>query len=140
MERKEFLSLLGFGTASVFAATCLGACSKAASGNFGSAPTNVDMSIDLSLPANAALNSTGGYIYNGGVIIAKTTAGTYIAVSQACTHEGVTVQYQGNNQHFYCPSHGAVFANSGAVISGPVSIALKQYNTALNGTLLRVYS
>ncbi|MCW3093717.1 MAG: Rieske (2Fe-2S) iron-sulfur domain protein [Ferruginibacter sp.] len=140
MDRKEFLSLIGLGATSIFAATCLGGCSKAASGYTGSAPSNVDISLDLSLPVNASLNTSGGYLYTGGIIVAKTTAGTFIAVSQACTHEGVSVQYQGPNQRFYCPSHGATFSNTGAVTAGPASVALKQYNTSLNGNLLRIYS
>ena len=41
MDRKEFLSQLGLTSTALFAATCLGACSKS------SAPTNVDITIDL---------------------------------------------------------------------------------------------
>ncbi len=139
MDRKEFLSLIGFSSASVIASMCFGGCSKS-SGDITSAPTNVDISLDLSLPVNAALNTAGGCIYTGGVIVAKTTAGNYIAVSQACTHEGVSLQYQGGNQLFYCPSHGATFSNTGAVLSGPASVALKQYNTSLTDNILRIYS
>jgi cytochrome b6-f complex iron-sulfur subunit len=138
MERKEFLSLIGVGTASVFAAVCLGGCSKSSAG--GSAPSNVDFTLDLTLPANAALAVAGGYMYSGGIIIAKTTAGGYLAVSQSCTHEGVSVQYQAGNQRFYCPGHGATYSTTGAVTSGPAPTSLKQYNTSLTGNMLRVYS
>lgn len=138
MERKEFLSLAGLGTASVFAAFCLGGCSKSSSG--GNAPSNVDFTLDLTLPVNTALAAAGGYVYSGGIIIARTTAGSYIAVSQSCTHEGVTVQYQDANNRFYCPGHGATYSISGAVTGGPAGSALKQYNTALSGNSLRIYS
>jgi cytochrome b6-f complex iron-sulfur subunit len=140
MERKEFLSLLGLGTATIFTGACLGSCSKQSTGNVSSAPTNIDFTLDLSLPANAGLTTNGGYIYSNGLIVARTASGSYIAVSQACTHEGVTVQYVSGEDLFYCPSHGAKFSDSGAVISGPASTSLKQYNTALSGTSLRVYS
>lgn len=140
MERKEFLSLLGIGSMSVFSTACLGGCSKANAGYSVAVPTGVDFTIDLSLPTNAVLNNSGGYIYSGGIIVAKTTVGGYIAVSQACPHEGVTVQYQGANQRFFCPSHGATFSNIGAVIGGPTNASLKQYNTSLTGSILRVYS
>jgi cytochrome b6-f complex iron-sulfur subunit len=142
MERKEFLSLIGFGSASALAAVCLGGCSKSAAGdpNVPSAPSSVNISLDLTLPANAALGASGGYVYTGGIIVAKTTAGDYIAVSQVCTHQGATVRYEGANQRFYCTSHGATFSNTGVVTGGPAPSALKQYNTSLTGNVLRVYS
>ena len=142
MERKEFLSLIGFGSASALAAVCLGGCSKSGGGNSNvpSPPSAVNISLDLTLPANAALGASGGYLYTSGIIVAKTTAGDYIAVSQVCTHEGVTVRYEGANQRFYCASHGTTFSNTGAVTGGPATTALKQYNTSLSGNILRVYS
>jgi len=140
MERKEFLSLLGLGTAGIFSAACLGACSKAASGYTPPAPTAVNITLDLSLPANAALNNIGGYIYTNGIIVAKTKAGNYIAVSQVCTHQGVSVQYQVANQQFYCPSHGSMFSETGMVTCGPAPTALKEYNSSLTNNMLRVFS
>ncbi|MEJ7681108.1 MAG: hypothetical protein WKG06_25295 [Segetibacter sp.] len=101
MDRKEFLSLLGFSSASLALGSCLGGCSKNVSSGT-TAPTNVDFTLDLSQPANAALLTNGGYVYNSGVIVAHTTAGAYIAVQQVCTHENISVIYQGNNQRFYC--------------------------------------
>lgn len=142
MERKEFLSLLGLSTVTIFAGACLAGCGKQSlsQGVTTPPPTGVDFTLDLSLPANATLNTDGGYVYSGGIIVARTTSGTYIAVSQACTHQGVTVQYVGSQKLFYCPSHGATFADNGAVISGPTSTALAQYKTSLSGSMLRVYS
>ena len=142
MERKEFLSLIGLGSASALAAVCLGSCSKSAVGdsNVPSAPTNVNNSLDLSQPANLALGTAGGYVYSGGIIVARTTGGNYIAVSQTCTHQGSTVRYEGTNQRFYCSNHGATFSNTGAVTGGPAPTALKQYNTSLAGNILTVFS
>ena len=142
MERKEFLSLIGLGSASALAAVCLGSCSKSTVGdsNVPVAPINVNISLDLTLPANSSLGSVGGYVYTGGIIVAKTTAGDFIAVSQLCTHQGATVRYEGANQRFYCASHGSTFSNTGAVTVGPATTALKQYNTSLSGNILSVYS
>ena len=142
MERKEFLSLIGLGSASALAAVCLGSCSKSAVGeaNVPTAPANVNISLDLTQSANLALGTAGGYVYSGGIIIARTTAGNYIAVSQTCTHQGAAVRYEGTDQRFYCASHGATFSNTGAVTGGPASAALQQYNTSLSGNILRVYS
>ena len=136
MDRKEFLTALGLSSGALIVTSCLAACTKNTTNSNTVAPA-VNFILDLSLPANAALNNPGGYVYSGGVIVAKTTAGNIIAVSQACTHQGVDVVYNSNNQ-FYCPSHGAAFSNTGAVISGPVNTALKQYTVTVTGNKVNV--
>jgi cytochrome b6-f complex iron-sulfur subunit len=94
----------------------------------------------LTAAANAPLKSNGGFVYSSGIIVARTTSGTYIAVSQTCTHAGSTVQYVPNGNRFYCPAHGSNFAADGSVINGPAGSPLGRYNTTLNGNSLRVYS
>ncbi len=137
MDRKEFLSRFGVGAAVAVCGYCIAGCKNpdAITG-----PTNVNFTLDLSQSANSALNHNGGYVYNGGVIVARTVNGTYVAVSQACTHQGTTVYYDATNNRFSCPAHGSNFATDGSVINGPASSPLTRYNTQLNGTLLKVYS
>jgi cytochrome b6-f complex iron-sulfur subunit len=133
MNRKEFLSLVGIGATGVFVTSCLSACKKENN-------TNIDFTLDLSSSANAALTANGGYLISQGVIVAKTSAGEFIAVSAACTHQGVNVQFQSSNNRFHCPGHGANFTITGTVQNGPANSPLTKYNTSLNGNLLRVYS
>jgi cytochrome b6-f complex iron-sulfur subunit len=133
MNRKEFLSLVGIGTTGVFVTSCLSACKKENN-------TNIDFTLDLSSSANAALTANGGYLISQGVIVAKTSAGEFIAVSAACTHQGVNVEFQSSNNRFHCPGHGANFTITGTVQNGPANSPLTKYNTSLNGNLLRVYS
>ena len=133
MNRKEFISLLGIASSGVFMASCLSACKKNETGS-------VDFTLDLSNASNVALTSNGGYLINMGVIVAKTNAGEFIAVSSACTHEGVTVQFQSSSNRFHCPSHGANFSTNGSVQNGPANTPLTKYNTSLSGNMLRVYS
>ena len=139
MERKEFLSLMGITGVSVVATICLGACSKQSTTNAVAAAGNVDFILDLSLAANAALTNAGGYLYSNGVIVVRAAGGNYLAVSQACTHQAVTVSYQSASREFYCPSHGATFSENGTVMGGPANGALKQYQTTLTGNMLRVF-
>ena len=133
MNRKEFLSLVGIGATGVFVASCLSACKKENS-------NTIDFTLDLSSSANAALTTNGGYLVSQGVIVAKTNAGDYIAVSAACTHEGVNVQFQSSSNRFHCPAHGANFTTTGTVQNGPANSPLTKYNTSLSGNLLRIYS
>lgn len=141
MDRKEFLSAIGLTAVSFAAINCVG-CSKksdaAASGVSG--PSGVDFTIDLSLSANAALQTNGGFMALNGVIVAKTTAGVYIAVQQSCTHENYPLTYQASSQRFYCNNHGSYFTEKGAVQNSPANKNLTVYNTTLTGTSLRVYS
>ncbi len=137
MNRKEFLSIFWVGSAVLACSYCLGGCKVPDSGI--TAPTNVDFTLDLTNAASAALKSVGGYLYNGGIIVAHAPSG-YIAVSSACTHQGNAVYYDLGTNSFYCPAHGSRFATNGSVINGPAGSALGKYNTTLNGTSLRVFS
>jgi cytochrome b6-f complex iron-sulfur subunit len=143
MDRKEFLSVIGVSAAAFTVMNCL-ACSKSSdassSGNSVSGPTGVDFTLDLTATANAALLTNGGYMATNGVIVAKTTAGAYIAVQQSCTHESYPLIYQGSSQQFYCNNHGSAFTEAGVVKNSPASRNLTVYNTALTNSSLRVYS
>ena len=156
MDRKKFIELVGIGAASVAIYTCLGACKKdsPAPSSGSTSPTTPTPSppsppeppnttlftVDLSDPANSALNTPGGYIYKQGVIVARAVSGSYIAVSQACTHAGFTVKYVSSPSEFHCELHGSNFTESGAVINGPASVSLTQYNTSLSGNILSIKS
>lgn len=142
MDRKEFLSAIGLTAASAVVFSCVG-CSKSDNegpSNSTNPPTGVDFTIDLTAASNAALNNNGGFIYINRIIVARSMSGAFLAVAQACTHEGTSVAYNSNARLFVCPNHGAQFAENGAVTLGPATVALKRYNTSLNGTTLRVFS
>ena len=147
MKRKEFFTALGVSAGTVMFAPFLVSCSKGSSvadpGTGGTLSGTVDFTLDLSLPANAALVTVGGSVINSGIIIAHTASG-YVAVASACTHQGALVQFDNANNRFNCVNtgggHGSQFATSGAVTAGPAPRALKLYNTALAGTKLRVYA
>ena len=138
MNRNEFLSHVGTGAAALLVPACfctLAGCSD--SGSVPAAPTNVDFTIDIS---TGALSNNGGYLVKDGIIVARTTSGGFLAVSAACTHQGTTIQYVGSSNSFRCPNHGATYNASGQVTLGPASRSLAQYNAALTGTSLRVFS
>ena len=136
MNRKQFISLLTVGTATTAISASLVSCAQ---NNNTLAPTNVDFTIDLTNSAYAPLQTNGGSIYKGGVIVARTSSGGFLAFSQYCTHAGCTVNFNGVNE-FDCYCHGSVFNSSGNPVSGPAPSALTKYKTALSGNSLRVYS
>ncbi len=138
MNRNEFLLQIGTGAAALLVPACLSTLSGCSdSGSVPAAPTNVDFTIDIS---SGALSSNGGFLVKDRIIVARTTSGGFLAVSAACTHQGTTIQYIGSSNSFLCPNHGATYNAAGQVTSGPAPRSLTQYNTALTGTLLRVFS
>lgn len=144
MDRKEFLSLLGLTVGGGVAIACLNSCSKESTvtpgGSSGGGNSGkIDFTLNLADATNAVLNNNGGFLVKNGVIVARTQGGVYIAVAAACTHQGTIIQYQGNNQRFFCPNHGSTFSETGSVLNGPATGALKQYRTELSGSSLRVF-
>ena len=142
MNRKDFLQLFGAGAAALVASACLGGCGSS-SKNSDPVPgaSNVDFTVDLTATSSAPLDSTAtGYIYNStrDVIVAKTKAGTYVALQAPCPHQGTSVYFAPAQNQFVCPNHSAVFNLSGGVISGPSPSALKQYTVTQTGTTLRI--
>ncbi|SHI29446.1 cytochrome b6-f complex iron-sulfur subunit [Hymenobacter daecheongensis DSM 21074] len=149
MERKEFIHLFGLGAAAVLTTGCLGGCSGSkgddptpgSSGPTGA--TSVDFTLDLTAPANADLQDPAkGYVYGAGgqVIVAKTTAGTYLAVQAPCTHQGTAILFQPGQGNFFCPNHGSQFNADGTVANGPAARPLKKYTVTQTGNSLRVTS
>ena len=138
MKRNEFFSVLGVSAATVFFAPFLAGCSKSSAGLGSGNP--IDFTLDLTVAANLALMSDGGSVVKNGVIVVRTSASTYVALSDTCTHQGGTLHYDSVAGRFVCPVHGANFSTSGSVLVGPAAVALQKYNTTLTGTSLRVYS
>jgi cytochrome b6-f complex iron-sulfur subunit len=141
MDRKDFLNSIGISAATFALINCIG-CKKndGSSSSDTTGPKGLNFSFDLSLTANAALLSNGGFLVSNGVIVARTNKGGYIAVQRSCTHESYTLTYQSTTSRFYCPNHGATFSENGAVTNGPASRSLSVYNTQLTGTTLKIYS
>ncbi len=47
----------------------------------------------------------------------------------SCTHLGCRVEYQEDNERYFCPCHGGVFSADGAVVAGPPPRALDEFET-----------
>lgn len=116
---------------------CLGTLNGCSGQNPVPVPGNVDFTLDVS---SGSLSVNGGYLVRSGVLVARTSSGSFIAVSAACTHEGTTVRYNQAGNDFECPSHGATFSSTGKVTKGPARNNLAEYQTSLSGNSLRVFS
>lgn len=138
MDRKDFLITVGKSAALAGFAYCIGCSPKDT--DVPTAPTDTDITLDLTLHANQPLNTIGGSIVNGGIVIGRVSSTSFVAVSAACTHQGTTVEFQLPQNQFFCPNHGSTYALDGTVTQGPAQRSLTKYNTSLSGTNLRIYS
>lgn len=147
MERKDFIEQVGLSAASILIFGCMQSCSK--SDSTAPQPTGtdnsgkpIDYTINITTNPYTSLNTAGGFYVDktNNIIIARTLTNEYIAVSSLCTHQQVTIDFQANNNRFYCSAHGSAFFTTGAVLNGPAAAPLKQYKTALSGNNLRIFA
>lgn len=68
------------------------------------------------------------------VILTRTGAQTFAAVSSVCTHAGTRVEpYSSAAGGLFCPNHGSIFSPQGTVLRGPAGFDLTNYLTRLVG-------
>ena len=141
INRKQFLSKLGLGTGAIMATYCLGSLSSCDDEDDDYIGGEVDFTLDLDESAYDALNAVGGYVRINKVVIANVSEGTFVAVTQICSHQGAeNITFRSLNNDFYCTQHGAIFDLDGKGLNSTGTKGILIYNTSLSGTLLRVYS
>ena len=74
------------------------------------------------------------------VILTRTGAQTFAAVSSVCTHSGTRVEpFLAAAGGLFCPNHGSLFSPQGTVLRGPAGFDLTGYPTRLvSATVLEV--
>jgi cytochrome b6-f complex iron-sulfur subunit len=82
-----------------------------------------------SIPVGNAVSAT---LDGKPILISQPTAGTIVAFTAICTHQGCTVAPAG--KEFQCPCHGSVYnAATGAVIMGPAPLPLAAIKVKVEG-------
>lgn len=155
IKRGEFLRTLGLSSSALMAFYCLGtfsSCSKSSdpqpaattpgttpgstttglTGNAETAKGKINFTLDLTSTMYKTLKTAGGYVTPGDIIVAKVKGGNFVALSKACTHIGVTIEYHLTEDEFYCPHQGSLFSDAGVVKKGPAAINLKTYTATLS--------
>jgi len=94
--------------------------------------------LDLSLSKYDDLGTVGGFVYEGNIIVIRSTDSQYIALSKVCTHQGCEVGYDHANNKLPCPCHGSEFDRDGNVLQGPATSKLTKYTTKLEGDILTI--
>ena len=95
--------------------------------------------VTVTIGANSPLTNTGSAAlvqYSGGsLLVARTGANAFTALSSTCTHQGCLVTGFSNGE-YVCPCHGSHYNTSGQVTQGPAPSPLPSFPTAFsNGQL-----
>jgi cytochrome b6-f complex iron-sulfur subunit len=101
----------------------------------------VNPAITVAIDASSPLAAVGALALvtspGGNVLVARTSATTFNALSSGCTHAACTVSgFSG--QVFVCPCHGSEFDISGRVVGGPAPSPLPAFRTSFVGTVLTI--
>ncbi len=123
LDRRAILVRAGVVTMGVAAAGVLAACSSGGSTpgtGGGSAAAGGALAQLSDVPVGGAIAAKDAD--GKPIILTQPTAGTVVALSAICTHQGCTVAPDGKK--LTCPCHGSVFDLNGDNVSGPAPTPL----------------
>lgn len=115
------------------------ASATAATGNGVDLSTIKNKLLTIDLSTATALKTVGGYLIQSGIVVAQVSAGTYVAVTQTCSHEPKKAVIF-NKTEFYCTVHGARYDLTGKGKNSLGSRGITVYKVATDGKTLVVYS
>jgi Rieske Fe-S protein len=131
----------GSGGSSGGAASGSGSSSGGSASSGGMTCPTGSSTYEASFGANPALQTVGsgatvnppnyqdGY-GNDSIYVVQQSAGSFIAYSLSCTHQGCVVRKSGSG--WRCPCHGATFSGTGEHTSGPGNGNLQSYPVCAN--------
>jgi cytochrome b6-f complex iron-sulfur subunit len=132
VSRRQFIQLGLFSVAAAWLGTWL------QTRLFPSANTSqeaVPVSFPLSeLPVGGTKNLT----YGGVSTLVLRTPESLRAFSLVCTHLGCIVEWEKDNNEFYCPCHDGRYDEFGDVLAGPPPIPLEQFPVQVDGDTVTV--
>lgn len=77
-------------------------------------------------------------IPEGQFYLARLEDGSFLALSQTCTHLGCALPWDANEQKFICPCHGSTFDIEGEVLTPPATRGLNSYPLYVENGIIRV--
>lgn len=109
----------------------------------------VDINIDINLPAYNALAVTGGWLYitggSEGLIVYRKSPDEFTAMDRHCSYQPenlcrVTVDDSGIIARDTTCCNSAFLMLDGSVTDGPATLGLKLYHTTFNGSTLHIFN
>ncbi|MCZ2805721.1 Rieske (2Fe-2S) protein [Modestobacter sp. VKM Ac-2983] len=129
LDRRQMLKRAGLVTAGVAAAGVLAACGSGGGGGSTNDTPSENTGGGSGALAKVSDVPEGGALSvedadGNELLLTQASAGTIVALSAICTHQGCTVK--GDGGELLCPCHGSVFDLSGANVSGPARKPLSE--------------
>jgi len=115
--------------------------SASASASASSTPTDKPSGTKVATTAQVTVGTAFAFDAPDGspAFMVQPKAGTYLAWSRICTHQGCTVDFDGGQSQFACPCHGATFSeDTGDCTGGPGQGPLQKYTVVKAGNDLYV--
>ncbi|WP_448573396.1 QcrA and Rieske domain-containing protein [Trichothermofontia sp.] len=136
MRCREFIGWVGVGGVVSSLPVVVSGCGQTGSNVDTAAPVRPD-GFQVVGPV-AALDNPGGLLNENlaqPVLVIRDPANTdtLLAVNPTCTHDGCTVDWQGDAKAFVCPCHEARFSERGALVAGPADKPLAVYVAKIEG-------
>ena len=142
MKRREFVNFVGLGMLASSLPVAIAACNPQSTTS--DVPANSETATTSEAPAGfetvgtvADLDAKGALTKKGlavgNVIVVRDPANTdnVIALNSKCTHQGCTVDWEGDE--FSCACHGSKFSTDGAATVGPAVRPLDTYEAMIEG-------
>lgn len=73
-----------------------------------------------------------------GVFVWRPSAEEVVVFSRSCTDLGCPLTYDPGSACFFCPCHGGIFFQDGAVLAGPPARPMQRYATRTREGLLEI--
>jgi len=153
MKRRTFTQWISLGAMASSLPVALAACQSASTPESTSEPAaEAPPKID-STPREDGFAAVGtvaeldekGFIsdkafFAGAVLLVRdpSSSDQLIAVNSLCTHQGCSVDWDGEENIFACPCHGSSFAADGSVVTGPAETPLGLFDAIIDGDLVLV--
>ncbi|MGK7941453.1 MAG: ubiquinol-cytochrome c reductase iron-sulfur subunit [Crocosphaera sp.] len=140
MKRREFITLVGVGSATPFV---ISACTPKASETVSNSVRSdgfqkVGKLTELEKNQQIIAENLGNDQQKALIISNPTDNNQLIAVNPTCTHTGCTVAWESEKQEFICPCHDSQFSSDGQVVKGPATDPLASYEVKLEGDTILV--
>lgn len=140
MKRRQFISLVGVGTATPL---IISACTSNNSAQVTNSPNadgfqKVGTLTELDKNQQLLAKNLGGGDKKALIIRNPSDNNQLIALNPTCPHAGCTVTWESEEQKFLCPCHDSLFSSDGKVLEGPAEKPLTSYQVKLSGDSILV--